>query len=361
MLGKTAKSFVEANLPRGVYSDYPILCELMFPRGRVSMFSDDTCKEAKRCGAPSHLLYHKLIVARASTTGEMSPPPAHESKAGPSPSARRPHSGSTGSDSTSETSSVGSNSTPGDAPSCFNAHDRPYLITITPKFLVATLLAVTCLAFSVGMMSRIMLVSSMGVHPAHPMYGNSIAMRATSFQDKIGLTTPVILVGKEVPPTMSKRDDIGVQAPSILAGKDMSRLPTPAIIAGKKVPPTTYTSKIFQQGGALTSRTVHLDRCPANFFHGTEDDADEVTPHEDEGLHLPSGQHLLIDIQYVDHDFLNSEEKLATAMIDLVNDSKLTLLSYHCHSLVPVGVSCVGVLLESHVSSCRKLVPHSHS
>jgi spermidine synthase len=28
----------------------------------------------------------------------------------------------------------------------------------------------------------------------------------------------------------------------------------------------------------------------------------------------------------------------------------LTLLSYHCHSLVPAGVSCVGVLLESHIS-----------
>ena len=28
----------------------------------------------------------------------------------------------------------------------------------------------------------------------------------------------------------------------------------------------------------------------------------------------------------------------------------LTLLSYHCHSLLPAGVSCVGVLLESHIS-----------
>jgi hypothetical protein len=223
------------------------------------------------------------------------------------------------------------------------------------------LMAVTCLAFSVGMMSRIMLLSSMGVHTAHPMYGNSVAIRAAYFQDKIGLPTPAILLGKEVPPTVSKQDEIDLQVPSILAGKDMIRLPTPAIIAGKKVPPTTYTSKIFQQGGALTSRTVHLDRCPANYFHGTEDDADEVKPHEDEGLHLPSGQHILIDIQYVDPDFLNSEEKLATAMIEMVNESKLTLLSYHCHSLVPVGVSCAGVLLESHVSSCRKLVPHLHS
>ena len=37
-------------------------------------------------------------------------------------------------------------------------------------------------------------------------------------------------------------------------------------------------------------------------------------------------------------------------MIDLVGEAELNLLSYHCHSLVPVSVSCVGVLLESHVS-----------
>ena len=28
----------------------------------------------------------------------------------------------------------------------------------------------------------------------------------------------------------------------------------------------------------------------------------------------------------------------------------MTLLSYHCHELLPSGVSCVGVLLESHIS-----------
>ena len=66
------------------------------------------------------------------------------------------------------------------------------------------------------------------------------------------------------------------------------------------------------------------------------------------------GQHLLADIKHVDPDFLNSEERLAAAMIEMVNKSKLTLLSYHCHLLVPVGVSCAGVLLESHVSCCRK-------
>merc|ERR1740138_449466 len=37
-------------------------------------------------------------------------------------------------------------------------------------------------------------------------------------------------------------------------------------------------------------------------------------------------------------------------MVNLAAGSELTLLSYHCHSLIPMGVSCVGVLLESHIS-----------
>jgi spermidine synthase len=37
-------------------------------------------------------------------------------------------------------------------------------------------------------------------------------------------------------------------------------------------------------------------------------------------------------------------------MVGVVNESKLTLLSYHCHKLIPMGVSCVVVLLESHIS-----------
>lgn len=37
-------------------------------------------------------------------------------------------------------------------------------------------------------------------------------------------------------------------------------------------------------------------------------------------------------------------------MVSTVEQSGLTLLSYHCHKLIPKGVSCVGVLLESHIS-----------
>mmetsp|Transcript_13597 Transcript_13597/g.29438 ORF Transcript_13597/g.29438 Transcript_13597/m.29438 type:complete len:882 (+) Transcript_13597:168-2813(+) len=64
----------------------------------------------------------------------------------------------------------------------------------------------------------------------------------------------------------------------------------------------------------------------------------------------PSGQHLLVDIKNLEAAFLNSESRLADAMQASVKAGGLTMLSYHCHSLHPAGVSCVGVLLESHIS-----------
>ena len=78
---------------------------------------------------------------------------------------------------------------------------------------------------------------------------------------------------------------------------------------------------------------------------GGDDDEDEVVE-----IHLPAGQHLLMDIEKVDPTFLNDESRLARAMLELVDECGLTLLSYHCHKLRPAGVSCAGVLLESHVS-----------
>jgi len=80
------------------------------------------------------------------------------------------------------------------------------------------------------------------------------------------------------------------------------------------------------------------------------DHEDDDSQNEEEEEHLPVGQHILIDIKNVDGEFLNSDARLAKAMIELIVDSKLTLLSYHCHGLTPYGVSCAGVLLESHIS-----------
>ncbi|CAB9522933.1 Polyamine aminopropyltransferase [Seminavis robusta] len=66
--------------------------------------------------------------------------------------------------------------------------------------------------------------------------------------------------------------------------------------------------------------------------------------------HAPAGQHLLVDIANVEAAFLDSEERLADAMVRTVDEAGLTMLSYHCHKLMPAGISCVGVLMESHIS-----------
>eukprot|EP00526_Cylindrotheca_closterium_P006665 CAMPEP_0113659656 /NCGR_PEP_ID=MMETSP0017_2-20120614/32479_1 /TAXON_ID=2856 /ORGANISM="Cylindrotheca closterium" /LENGTH=739 /DNA_ID=CAMNT_0000574231 /DNA_START=119 /DNA_END=2338 /DNA_ORIENTATION=- /assembly_acc=CAM_ASM_000147 len=71
---------------------------------------------------------------------------------------------------------------------------------------------------------------------------------------------------------------------------------------------------------------------------------------DSELLHEPAGQHLLVDIKGIEAAFLDSEERLAHAMVETVKGAGLTMLSYHCHKLIPMGVSCVGVLLESHIS-----------
>ena len=73
-------------------------------------------------------------------------------------------------------------------------------------------------------------------------------------------------------------------------------------------------------------------------------------PSMDSAVHEPSGQHLLVDIKNIDGDFLDSVDRLAHAMVESVKAGGLTMLSYHCHKLIPSGVSCVGVLLESHIS-----------
>lgn len=73
--------------------------------------------------------------------------------------------------------------------------------------------------------------------------------------------------------------------------------------------------------------------------------------HQKEGSNkVLSSKHLLVDIKGIEAAFLDSEERLAHAMVETVKGAGLTMLSYHCHKLIPMGVSCVGVLLESHIS-----------
>ena len=158
-------------------------------------------------------------------------------------------------------------------------------------------------------------------------------------------------------------------------------LPVPVLPDGKDAPRTLYTAKNFDtSSGSSTSSSIHLetkqkrnDKLQKSSVCSDNDDLNDTTQQQcsqlstpeltsptrtdnvekdSEGAeeYLPSGQHLLVDIKHVDGTFLNSELRLAQAMVDVINESKLTLLSYHCHQLIPMGVSCVGVLLESHIA-----------
>lgn len=151
-------------------------------------------------------------------------------------------------------------------------------------------------------------------------------------------------------------------------GKDGGLLPTPKAQAGKIVPQTIYTTKNFDTRLSALTASQWLQPADEEEASNTPnasptnnvpdpvneklsfDENGEADYEKEEEEHLPAGQHLLVDIDGLDASFLNSEARLATAMISMVDNSGLTLLSYHCHGLYPEGVSCAGVLLESHVA-----------
>lgn len=135
----------------------------------------------------------------------------------------------------------------------------------------------------------------------------------------------------------------------------------PRIPTEKRAPHNKYTSKQFDASNDVWINSILQDgqcqvsedeACVLHTSVVLETDVHESTdPSTAQGnIYEPSGQHLLIDIENVDPGFLHSEERLATAMIELVNVSTLTLLSYHCTRIQPMGVSCIGILLESHIS-----------
>lgn len=89
--------------------------------------------------------------------------------------------------------------------------------------------------------------------------------------------------------------------------------------------------------------SLQQQQLQVGLFNQIYDDLDESK--------YPAGQHLLVDLEGVEADFLNSEQRLSRAMVDTVAETGLTMISYHCHALLPSGVSCVGVLAESsHIS-----------
>ena len=152
------------------------------------------------------------------------------------------------------------------------------------------------------------------------------------------------------------------QALSLTRNRGIIDLPNPILQEGKIVPKSIYTTKNFDtaKSNRVTSRWIVSETSGEETSCGDGEVSGRCLPKAgflpddslfvDEGDHFPAGQHLLLDYENVQAAFLNSDKRLVTAMLTLVNLCGLTLLSYHCHILEPSGVSCAGVLLESHVS-----------
>eukprot|EP00591_Stephanopyxis_turris_P010009 CAMPEP_0195509728 /NCGR_PEP_ID=MMETSP0794_2-20130614/2585_1 /TAXON_ID=515487 /ORGANISM="Stephanopyxis turris, Strain CCMP 815" /LENGTH=880 /DNA_ID=CAMNT_0040637019 /DNA_START=160 /DNA_END=2802 /DNA_ORIENTATION=+ len=230
------------------------------------------------------------------------------------------------------------------------SNPKPFQAAVTNRFLILSLITATLLAFTVGRAARIVFIEGPAKALIHP-----------------GITsTPGIF-----------RPDVGKGG----------GLPPPKMRTPKDIPHTLYSSKNFDTAASHSAKTVLIDHSASEEAKNLQQTADkkwndcaidengevvdnstcQVSPsivekyeddeeeegsgeEEDDAEHLPAGQHLLVDIKEVDGDFLNDEQALAQAMVDVVWESDLTLLSYHCHTLTPSGVSCVGVLLESHIS-----------
>lgn len=107
--------------------------------------------------------------------------------------------------------------------------------------------------------------------------------------------------------------------------------------------------------------TDHSDKQDAvNVFAGGEDEDDKATVAVESSSNLtmtqptdrllPSGQSLFVDIRHVDTNFLNSKERLVLAIKELIDEINDVFLSYHCQSLTPMEIGCVGIAAESQVS-----------
>lgn len=140
---------------------------------------------------------------------------------------------------------------------------------------------------------------------------------------------------------------------------------------GHKVPHTRYSSKNFDMARSVTmSSWLAIDRdpqilethehdCPVldeqNESETCQGHSKSMIIRQDEDIGdgkrpQPTGEHIMVDIKNVDGAFLNSELRLARAIVDLVEEADLQLLSYHCHGFTPVGVSCVGILVRNYLA-----------
>jgi S-adenosylmethionine decarboxylase proenzyme len=206
-----------------------------------------------------------------------------------------------------------------------------FLVMVSMRFIILSVLSSMLVAFAVGQTARRILLANPKQRFDDSQQHLLLEQSTTSSGGMVilDLPDPVMKNGKVAPITeyFSKTFD------TTRSSSTQSRWVVTA--AGKQQPQCVDDCKPTEQSSSAPF--VDLKDAPA--MEDTEGES-----------HLPAGQHLLMDIENVNEAFLNSEKRLAHAMLNLVDVCGLTLLSYHCHTLIPMGVSCAGVLLESHVS-----------
>jgi S-adenosylmethionine decarboxylase proenzyme len=219
-------------------------------------------------------------------------------------------------------------------------------------------------AFVVGQVSRRYILDQLMKQHYHYSVANSISSRSLELDaanTNRGLPPPKVREDKEVPATVytSKITDTAASssAKTMILEKKKTATPT-----AKKPTSSKWQECILDENYEALGEECQVSKATSSKYkdNGDEEEDEDEDDKENESsttktneeplLHMPAGQHLLVDIKDVNHDFLNSEQRLSQAMVDVVWESDLTLLSYHCHELFPHGVSCVGVLLESHIS-----------
>lgn len=224
--------------------------------------------------------------------------------------------------------------------------ENAFVVRVSQRFILLSFCASCLVAFSVGHISRIFLI----VNPNDEFlkdYREELKIVGVAKEEHFNLPDPVLQIGKTPPITTytSKNFDTAKSTTTY------SRWMVTEIGEQLKVGVTDEKNcdvDISERGECRSSTPSSTSTNTNGNINNESSDDNEDDAEEEE--YLPAGQHLLIDIENVDSTFLNSEERLANAMLDLINECGLTLLSYHCHKMVPMGVSCAGVLLESHVS-----------
>ena len=68
------------------------------------------------------------------------------------------------------------------------------------------------------------------------------------------------------------------------------------------------------------------------------------------GISTPTGQHLVIDMNGVDTDFLKSEERLVKAMKDTAKAVGFDSINYNCHTVRQGAISCISIFSQAHLS-----------